>query len=55
MTATNTAGATAASAPQTITLTVNPASEAPSLAGTALTASGVEGTGDSADHHGDAG
>ena len=44
VTATNTAGATAASAPQTITLTVNPAPEAPSLAGTALTASGVEGT-----------
>ena len=44
VTATNTAGATAASAPQTITLTVNPAPEAPSLAGTVLTASGVEGT-----------
>ena len=44
VTATNIAGVTAASAPQTITLTVNPASEAPSLTGTVLTASGVEGT-----------
>ena len=56
VTATNTTtGEVASSAPSDIAVTVNPGPEAPSLAGTVLTASGVEGTGDPADHHGDAG
>ena len=45
MTATNTTtGEVASSAPSDIAVTVNPGPEAPSLAGTVLTASGVEGT-----------
>ena len=45
VTATNTTtGEVASSAPSDIAVTVNPAPEAPSLAGTVLTASGVEGT-----------
>ena len=52
ITATNAEGG---SAQETLALTVNPAPETPSLAGTVLTASGTEGHGDSADDHGDAG
>ena len=45
VTATNTTtGEVASSAPSDIAVTVNPVLEAPSLAGTVLTASGVEGT-----------
>ena len=45
VTATNTTtGEVASSAPSDIAVTVNPGPEAPSLAGTVLTASGVEGT-----------
>ena len=45
MTATNTTtGEVASSAPSDIAVTVNPGPEAPSLAGTVLTASGDEGT-----------
>ena len=56
VTATNTTtGEVASSAPSDIAVTVNPGPEAPSLAGTVLTASGNEGHRHSADDHGDAG